>query len=464
MTTKPICVLIDGARIEIPNALILKYDKPLPRYTSYPPAPIWSALDSTSCETAIGGIGRFPTSFYFHIPFCAEKCAFCGCNSIATTNSAIMERYVRTCILELGLVARIAKRRLAISQIHFGGGTPTSIGLDALKNILESVYQLFNVASDAEVAIELDPRVIDVAAIAVLRKTGYNRISFGIQDFDPKVTAASGRTSDPQHVERLINAARDVGIRGINVDLIYGLPAQTSVSWERTLKCVISLSPNRIALFNFAHLPRALPHQRRIDPKLLPRGLEKLKLFVDAVQYFQKEKYAFIGLDHFAKVGDPLERAYAEGRLTRNFQGYTTTADVPIIGVGSTSISEMGPLYAQNEKKLVRYLDRIESGALATDRGIKLTQDDIIRRSIIREILCLQRIDKQAFEEQWDVSFDKKFSEAEDNLTHLQDDGLVINEPKILRVTPLGRLFIRAAAAVFDATLVSKDSPYSRNV
>lgn len=443
--------IVDSQIVTISDALIEQYDRPLPRYTSYPPAPAWGPLAPDAYAAALKTATQTAASLYLHIPFCSEKCIFCGCHSIATSDRDIMARYARACGQELSLVAEAAGASLKIAQIHLGGGTPMSIGIDAVGTLIDRVQHTGRVTGDAELSIELDPRTIGPRDVVHLRELGFNRMSFGIQDFDPAVNASVRRRSDFETVRSLIAVAREAGVGGINVDLIYGLPHQSRDGWRRTLDQVLSLTPDRIAVFNFAYLPRALPHQRRIDPTLLPPAREKLAFFTAAIERFQSAGYAFIGLDHFARTEDPLERAHREGTLTRNFQGYATGKELQIVGIGTTAISELGNIYAQNEKRLVRYLERIESRRLATSRGMILTPDDLLRRGLIREILCSQRIEKPEFA-------------RENVLRQLQEEGLVVRNDDGLAVTPSGRLFIRAIAAAFDATLAAKGEIYSRNV
>ena len=451
MTSTSLNAKIGGTPVEIDEETVRRYDRPLPRYTSFPPADRWGEL---SPEAHAASLARCAAegpslSLYFHVPFCDSKCAFCGCSSVATRNTRIKERYVGACLAELALVAGSSGGRPSLSGIHFGGGTPTSVGIGSLKKILGAAGEKFDLSSGAEVSIEIDPRCASVSDIGELRATGFTRVSFGVQDFDGEVGRLIGRASSFGEVRERVEAARAAGFGGINLDLVYGLPGQTRDGWEKTLELALRLSPDRMALFNFAYLPARLRHQRAIDPGLVPEPMEKLSLFAAAVERFESEGYAFIGLDHFAREGDPLARAHREGKLTRNFQGYAAGAGVPIAGVGATSISEMGSVYSQNEKKLIGYMRDAEAGIFPTRRGALLSPDEEICRRAIRSLMCSQRAG---------IISDEAFS----RLLPLREDGIVEIAGDEVRLTPLGRLFSRHAASAFDPGLKPGRSPYSR--
>ena len=452
MTISSLKATIGGARVEIDEALVRRYDLSLPRYTSFPPADRWRSLDAGPYEAALRRCSEESAnlSLYIHIPFCDARCSFCGCSSIATRNGEIKERYLDSCLRETKLVSNALGGGARVSGIHFGGGTPSSVGLLALGRLVEEVSRRIGIAAGAEIAIEIDPRVISPADLTTLCETGFNRFSFGVQDFDAAVGASIGRVADSGDVLRLMEAAR-LSNASVNFDLVYGLPRQNASSWSRTLARVVELSPDRIALFNFAYLPGRLPHQRSIDAASLPPPMEKLSLFASAVERFEEAGYSFIGLDHFARSGDSLAAAHREGKLTRNFQGYTATAGVPIVGVGATAIGEIGDVYAQNEKKLAAYLRKTQSGRLATFRGIILTPEEERARLAIRALLCSQRSRVES-------------EEARRRLALLEDDGIVNLKGDEVLLTPLGRLFARQAAAALDPALDSKSSNYSKAV
>ncbi|MFH0799005.1 MAG: oxygen-independent coproporphyrinogen III oxidase [Pseudomonadota bacterium] len=455
---------IDGTAVEIGDELIAKYDRPLPRYTSYPPAPAWGEFSAETEAHALCSAASAPVSLYIHIPFCDAKCAFCGCHSVATPDREIAERYVAACVAEMAIVSTHAGKKMGVGQIHFGGGTPTSIGIESLGRIIESARNNFSIDAEAEIGIEIDPRTVSVKDIETLASFGFNRASFGVQDFDADVGRAIGRSADPGHAGELTRAARASGMGGINFDLIYGLPAQNPESWRRTLARTMEFSPDRIALFNFAYLPSLLPHQKGLDENLLPSPRTKVELFAAAIEIFQDAGFEFIGLDHFARAGDALAKAHHSGNLTRNFQGYSAGAETSLVGLGATAISEIDDIYGQNEVKLVSYLDKIESGNLATARGMVLSKDDEMRRWAIRKIMCSQRLSKPEFAQKWGKNFDAAFPEAAARLKAIEDDGIVRNTPDAVEVTPLGRIFVRAVAATFDATLDQRSKHYSRGI
>lgn len=455
---------ISGRHIEIGDEIIARYDRPLPRYTSYPPAPAWKDFSPIDYEHALVAAAGSPISLYIHVPFCAQKCAFCGCNSIATSDVGIMERYVAACLGEISLVSKILGRNSEVRSLHFGGGTPLSVGIAGLEKILNCIRRSMSVSHASEIAIELDPATTSKDDIKSLANLGFNRVSIGVQDFDPAVDRASGRISDASRVGELSAAARSNNISGVNFDLIYGLPLQKPAGWTRTLDIVLGLKPDRIALFNFAHLPAQLPHQRGIDALLLPSPREKIALFAMAVEKFEAAGFAFIGLDHFARKGDTLEVAHKNGALTRTFQGYATSGDMPVVGIGATSISEIGNVYAQNKKKLISYIKKIENGALATSRGLVLTDNDMMRRWIVRSIMCTQKLAAGELKNRWNKNFRNDFAEEILKLKSLVDDGLAQIDDSGIRVTPLGRFFVRNIAAAFDTTHGKSRNVYSRGV
>lgn len=441
--------MIDGTTVEITEKLVAAYhDKPLPRYTSYPPIPRWEALGPEPFRGALASL-EGAVSLYLHVPFCRAKCRFCGCSSIATGNLAIRERYLAACRREIDLVAGLTSSRVRIGHLHFGGGTPLSLGRKGIGAIIDRFRACFQMAESAECAIELDPRGLAPQDVADLAGMGFNRMSFGVQDFDAEVARIIGRESSFRQVALLVEAARSARVESVNIDLIHGLPGQRAAGWAATLGQVLELSPDRIALFPLAFLPRRLPHQRAIDPAFLPQGARRLELFTMAVERFEGAGYAFIGLDHFAKEGDPLAHAAREGRLTRNFQGYVAAAR-PIIGIGATAISELSALYAQNEKRLIRYLKVVEGGAFATFRGCLLPREDEMRRAAIRKILCGQSLSRNGIAREWGMPFDEAFPGAAGCFRKLARDGLVEDDGDRICATPLGRLFLRFIAAAFD--------------
>ena len=438
MAENKIKTQVGDEALEIPVELLQKYDRQIPRYTSYPTAPAWHDLPA---ENFSAGLKSLPqgadVSLYFHVPFCEERCRFCGCSTIATRKKSAAVPYIEALKKELSLVSSAA-RGVTVSSVHFGGGTPTFIGAAGLGEILNAVGANFKTAFK-EVSIEVDPRRVEPTDISQLAKTGFSRISLGVQDLNPEVCSSIGRVCSSEKIGEIISAARNFGFRGVNCDVVYGLPCQTPDSFLKTLEGILKFSPDRIACFNFAFLPKILPHQLQIDCNAMPVASEKFKLFAMAVEFFTQHGFEWIGLDHFAKANNSLGRAVKNGSLTRNFQGYVPDGSTSLVGVGMTSISEAAGFFAQNSKKLSDYYRRIDSGSLATVRGVKLSNDDAARQKIIRDIMCLGR-----------CSFENV---TPPDISELVSDGIVVRTDNGLKLTTLGRFFSRNVAACFDAYL-----------
>jgi oxygen-independent coproporphyrinogen-3 oxidase len=444
--------------IQIPSwDLIKKYDRPGPRYTSYPTAPEWTdAFGPKEYEAhlARADADSGPLSIYVHLPFCREMCRFCGCNVVATHDRTRADAYLDLLEKEVALVADRLPRRRTVTQLHWGGGTPTFLDEKQLTRCHEIIARHFQFAPDAEKAIEIDPAITTRAQIDVLAKLGFNRISMGVQDFDARVQEVVGRIQTVTETEDLVKAARDGGFQGVNLDLIYGLPYQSTDTWKRTLDEIIRIHPDRMAVFGFAYVPWSKPHQRLLPQEALPKTEQRVELFLGAVEAFTKSGYRLIGLDHFALESDELARAQDAGYLYRNFQGYTVRPAPDTIAFGMTSISDIGGSYAQNAHKLKDWGEMVSKGIIPVERGASVTEDDVLRRFTINRVMCLLRLDLREIAEKFGPSARKEIEASlRSGVGELQADGLVTFDGDVLRVTPLGQLLVRNVAMLFDAYL-----------
>lgn len=436
---------IDGIRVTISKSLLDKYNVNAPRYTSYPTAPVWknnfTAADYNESlkEYATAKSKYGDLSLYFHIPFCERRCDFCGCSTIATNRRDIADKYVDAINKEASVVADLLGDNKNVVQLHLGGGTPTFLSTSQLEKMLKKIRFLFNFRKDAEIGIEVNPATTTKNHLRLLKDYNFNRISLGIQDFSRDIQALIGRFHDPKDIQQLIEFIRQIGIGSVNIDLVYGLPLQTTESFKKTLTEIVKLSPDRIACFNFAYLPKMLPHQKRIDPTKLPTPDEKFRIFITAIEFLCKNGYKFIGMDHFAKDSDDLALAVKNKTLWRNFQGYTTKSGTELIGFGLTSISDFCGRYAQNTKKLIDYFRQTNSGNLLTVKGWNLTDEDKKRRIIIRNLFCHGTADLKEIKKP--------------DLTSFINDGFVKMDDSDINITPLGRLFVRNIASAFDEYL-----------
>lgn len=443
--------------------LLQKYDRPIPRYTSYPPA---TELKDDFTEgnflaaIARGNQHQRPLSLYVHVPFCDRPCYFCGCNVIITQRGDRATRpYLDILEQHINQVACHVDTQRPVTQLHWGGGTPNYLDLGAMERLWMMLSQRFSLAAEGEFSIEVNPRLLTREMVHHLRQLGFNRISFGIQDFDPQVQAAVNRVQPEILLFRAMDWIREAGFASVNVDLIYGLPYQTPATFERTIAKTLHLDPNRIAVFNFAYVPWMKPIQRRIDPTTLPSRAAKLQMFRRTVEQLQEGSYRFIGMDHFAKPDDELAIAQSQGQLHRNFQGYTTQAEADLLGFGVTAISMFQDAYGQNLKGLRAFQAAVDAGQLPLERGIHLTEADQIRRTVIQELMCHFQLSKAAIARRYGLDFDQYFAEELDALRPLQADDLVHLTPTDIFVTPPGRLLIRNIAAVFDTYLRTKQHP-----
>ena len=444
--------------IQIPSwQLIKKYDRPGPRYTSYPTAPEWSDgfgeaqyVDHLARAEKAGG----PLSIYVHLPFCREMCRFCGCNVVATHDRTRADAYLDVLEKEVALVAAKLPTRRTVTQLHWGGGTPTFLDEKQLVRCHEILARHFAFAKDAEKAIEIDPAITTRSQIETLAKLGFNRISMGVQDFDAKVQEVVGRIQGEKETADLVQAARDSGFHGVNLDLIYGLPYQTPETWSNTLERILTIHPDRMAVFGFAYVPWSKPHQRLLPQEALPKTEQRVELFLGAVEAFTKAGYRLIGLDHFALESDELARAQEGGYLYRNFQGYTVRPAADTVAFGMTSISDIGGAYAQNAHKLKEWGDKVSAGRLPVERGAAMTDDDVMRRFVINRVMCLLRLDLGEVAERFGPQARKAIEEnLRGGVEELREDGLVTFDGQVLKVTPLGQILVRNVAMLFDAYL-----------
>jgi oxygen-independent coproporphyrinogen III oxidase len=452
------------------GALLARHDRPGPRYTSYPSAlefqPSFGADDYAERLRAAARRGD-PLSLYTHLPFCAERCLYCACTVVITKQARVTEPYLDRVAREVDLVGEHLGDARTVSAFHLGGGTPTYYAPERLHELFTFFRSRFRFAPDAELAVEVDPRVTSEAHLEVLAANGVNRLSFGVQDFDEQVQAAVHRVQGVALTERLMTRSRELGMDAINVDLIYGLPHQTPASFARTLDTVIALAPTRLAVYSFAFVPWVKHHQRRLPQEAMPTGLAKFELLAVARERLQGAGYVDVGMDHFARPDDELCVAQREGRLSRTFMGYTTDTAPDQIGFGLSAIGYVDGAYVQNVKKLTQYDRAIDAGALPVERGLRLSRDDLVRQAIIREWMCHFRIDVRAVEARHGVDFSRDFAPELDALAPLVDDGFVSVTDGAIDATPLGRLFPRNVAMVFDRYLrrSAPDAPrYSRTV
>jgi oxygen-independent coproporphyrinogen-3 oxidase len=446
-----------GAGIAFDTRLIRKYDRPGPRYTSYPTADRFvEAYGSDKHLTTLGSRGLArpagPLSLYVHLPFCDTLCLYCGCNKVVTRNRSKAARYLRYLELDAAMTAAALRGPRVVEQLHFGGGTPTFLSSDELRELMHMLAAHFELVS-GEYAIEIDPRSVDAAKIRTLAALGFNRMSLGIQDFDPMVQKAVNRIQGEAITREAIAAARAHGFRSVNVDLIYGLPLQTVSGFCDTLDKVVALEPDRIALYSYAHLPTMFKPQRRIQQADLPAAGEKLGILAAAIRRLQAAGYVYIGMDHFALPHDELAVAAKQGRLHRNFQGYSTRPDCDLIALGVSAISKVGPAYAQNFKGLDDYYDALDNRRLPVMRGLELSADDVLRRAVIQSLMCHFELDIESIEIAHLVRFESYFAEELEQLAELQREGLVRVTPRDITVTPQGRMLVRVIAMVFDRYL-----------
>lgn len=442
--------------MELATSLLEKYSKAGPRYTSYPTAPYFTEafgekewLDEIN---ATQGLGR-DLSLYVHVPFCDTLCYYCGCNMVATHDYSKADAYLGYLFQEIDRVAALTSPKRQAKQVHWGGGTPTFLKPADIRRLFQHLASRFNIAPDAEISCELDPRELSREHISALAESGFNRVSMGVQDLNEKVQQAVNRVQPEALIVQVFGWLREAGFESINIDLMVGLPHQTVESFTPTLDKIVALGPDRLAVFNYAHVPWMKKHQKLILETDLPDLPTKLALQKLIMERLAEEGYVYIGMDHFAKADDEIVKAQRSKTLYRNFQGYTTNRDCDIYAFGVSAISQTGDVYVQNAKNLAEYQRRIGAGGLATERGLRISRDDKIRREAISHIMCDLELDKAKFGAQWEIDFDTFFAESLPELQDLAEDGLVQLEPGMIKVTETGRIFLRNIAMPFDAYL-----------
>ena len=456
---------------EIPAEIMRRYDVPGPRYTSYPTAPVWDdAFGEADHERALrqSAAGGRPLSVYVHLPFCESLCIYCGCNVIITRRRERADAYVERLVREIRHSAALcgaAERRTV--QVAWGGGTPTYLAPDQIERLMHEIAAAFPLAADAEIGIEVDPRVTTREHVAAIARAGFNRISMGIQDFDPRVQEEIHRVQPYELTRDLIAWCRDDGLASVNVDLVYGLPHQSPDQFDRTIALVKTLEPDRISAFSYAHVPWLKPQQRKFKDEWLPKAPVKFEIFTRLVEQMTADGYAFIGMDHFAKPGNELALAQDSGALWRNFQGFTTKAGTDLVGLGVTSIGSFEDAFAQNVKELDAWNARIDGSRLPTHRGMWLDDDDRIRRDVIQDVMCRYRFEPDAIAARHGIDAQRYFAREIAGLPALEADGMLVTDGRGgFELTSRGRVFVRNVCMTFDAHLdPHADKPvFSRTV
>ncbi len=440
------------------EALIRRYDRAGPRYTSYPTAVQFhegfTAADYQAAALATNARGN-PLSLYFHLPFCDTVCFYCACNKIATKDREMVGPYLDRVYRELALQAERFDGQRPVTQLHWGGGTPTFISHAQMRELMRVTGEHFKLLDQdqGEYSVEIDPRETDADTIDILREIGFNRMSLGVQDLDPRVQEAVNRVQSEDKTFRTLEQARTAGFRSISIDLMYGLPHQSAASFAKTVDRILEVRPDRFSVFNYAHLPERFMPQRRINPEDLPSPAEKLAILADTTERITAAGYVYIGMDHFAHPDDELAIAQREGTLYRNFQGYSTHSDCDLIGIGVTSVGMVGNTYSQNQKELEAYYAELDAGRLPILRGVQLDEDDILRRKVITELICHFRLRFAMIEQRFGIDFHDYFRDAMEELKPMADDGLIELSDDGITVTPAGRLLIRNICMPFDKYL-----------
>jgi oxygen-independent coproporphyrinogen-3 oxidase len=440
------------------ESLLRRFDAPGPRYTSYPTADRFvdafgPAEAARALQARAQGAGAAPLSVYVHIPFCESVCYYCACNKVITRHHERAADYLGALEHEIEQVVSHLGRGQRVSQLHFGGGSPTFLSDEEIARLMRALHGAFALDGQAEASIEVDPRTVTAERLAHLRAVGFNRISFGVQDFDPAVQQAVHRVQPFDSVRELMLSARALGFRSINADLIYGLPRQTPESFARTVAQIGELQPDRIALYAYAHLPQRFKPQRRIHAAELPSAGQRVAMLGGAIAGFLARGYSYVGMDHFALPDDPLAVAKRQGRLHRNFQGYSTQPDCDLIALGVSAIGKVGATYSQNAKTLPEYYDALRQGVLPVQRGLALSDDDLVRRAAIMALMCQGRLDFGAIELAFPIRVADYFAAELQQLAPMAEAGLLRVEPGAIQVTEAGWYVVRAIAMVFDRYL-----------
>ncbi|MDK2123347.1 oxygen-independent coproporphyrinogen III oxidase [Parachitinimonas caeni] len=452
-------------RVEFDRELIRRYDGKGPRYTSYPTADRF--IEAYTAETYANWVGKrqlgavsHTLSLYVHLPFCNTVCYYCACNKVITANRNHADKYLDYLEREIAMQRALIEGPAKVDQLHFGGGTPTFLSDAQLERLMTTIRHHFDLQPNGEFSIEIDPRKVAPATIALLARLGFNRMSVGVQDVNPQVQQAVNRVQSIDDTIGAIKGARSHGFKSVSIDLIYGLPLQTPASMHETIRTVIDMDPDRIALYSYAHLPKLFKPQRQIDEQQLPSAASKLDILQQSVEQLLAAGYLYIGMDHFAKPGDELAVALRQGRLHRNFQGYSTHADCDMLGLGVSAIGKVGPTYSQNQRSLDDYYDMIDRGELPIMRGMVLSADDLVRRAVIQALMCQFELSFEPIETAYLIEFDSYFASELQRLQALAEDGLIQFEPGRLVVTPKGRFLVRVIAMVFDKYLQAEEASH----
>ncbi|NGX60544.1 MAG: Oxygen-independent coproporphyrinogen-III oxidase [Chlamydiae bacterium] len=443
--------------------LVLKFHKPAPRYTSYPTAPEWGPMDEQVYRKELEKLAKTenPLSLYFHIPFCKTMCLYCGCSVVLNRKPENETLYVDYLTKEIDLVTKILGRKV-VPQLHFGGGTPTKLSIPLFQRLFTHIQERFSLDFSKEIAIEIDPRTVlenGGEKLRFLHQIGFNRVSFGVQDTDPKVQEAVKRRQSLEMTQETYWLARELGFSGVNLDLIYGLPYQTPETFSKTISDILEMRPDRIALFSYAKVPWLKPHQKAIKDKTLPSTEEKFRIYTEARSRLVDAGYVVIGMDHFALEEDVMAVAYREKTLQRNFQGYTVRHAEDMVSFGASSIGFVQNGYFQNLKALPDYYGALEKGELPICKGRILTEEDRLRKWVIHTLMCTFSLDKKSFEKKVGVPFDSYFADAEEKLAELEAEGLILQTPEKIEVTQPGELLIRNVVMTFDAYLKQESKP-----
>ena len=456
--------------VQVPRELLERHNKPGPRYTSYPTVPAWSddfgAADYREALAELAGLPAATFSVYIHLPFCAELCDYCGCNATSTRKSGVVDAYLDRVEREIGIVASMLGKGRRVLQMHWGGGTPNFLDAAQRSRVLGLIREAFSLDAAAEISLEIDPRIADAGQIAALRAEGFDRISLGVQDFAPEVQAAIGRRQSREQTELVYAAAREAGFTSVNLDLVYGLPAQTRERFEASIAGLLDMRPDRVALYSYAHVPWLRPNQRRIDESLLPEPADKFTLFRLALERFQSAGYEWLGMDHFALPDDELAVAARERRLHRNFMGYTTRSAPHMLAFGNSGIGELAGRFVQNESRLGRYQRALDTGELPVQRGLRLSRDDLLRRKMITHLICNLELPYSLTAADFGARADRLLPGELERLRAFESEGFVACDAKGIRVTELGRFFIRNLCMELDAYLPGQqDRPmFSRTI
>ncbi|GKT12503.1 MAG: oxygen-independent coproporphyrinogen III oxidase [Thiomicrorhabdus sp.] len=445
-------------KIQFDEELIKRYNQSGPRYTSYPTAvqfdEVFGVEGYKAAAKRSNDSGR-GLSLYFHIPFCDTVCFFCACNKVWTRDRSKAKPYLERLFKEIEMQSKLFDPSRKVEQLHWGGGTPTFINNDEMKQLMDKIREHFNLYDDdsGEYSIEIDPREADRESVKLLRDLGFNRMSLGIQDFDPKVQKAVNRIQSQEETFEVLEGAREAGFLSVNVDLIYGLPLQTEKGFINTLDRVLEAEPDRFSIFNYAHMPAMFPTQKKMKESEMPSSDEKLAILHASTERLLEAGYVYIGMDHFAKPDDELAIAQRDETLYRNFQGYSTHAECDLVGMGATSISLLNNTYAQNRKGLNEYYEAIDAGDLAVYRGVELSEDDELRRDVITRLISHFHINFATVDKLWNIRFKEYFAKELPKLAPMVEDGLMTLTDEDIYITAKGRLLIRNICMVFDAYL-----------